>query len=142
MMGMLRTLGIEPGKTFKPDARATEILEQSVLAGRAQMEIYFEDWGRAMTPYWPDRQWGYVALGLKDLAGFSYETETALLLDDRAGGMFYGATFLPKSLEGGGTFYLCNLRDSKGDLFKGKNTYRMRVGSDVARPRFLGDCRL
>jgi len=131
MMGMLRTLDIEPGKPFKPDARSTEILEQSVLAGRAQMEIYFEDWGRAMTPYWPGSQWGYVALGLKDLAGFSYETETALLLDDRAGGMFYGATFLPKSLEGGGTFYLCSLRDANGDLFKGENTYRMRVGSDV-----------
>ena len=45
--------------------------------------------------------------------------------------MFYGATFLPKSLEGGGTFYLCALRDSKGELFKGASTYRMRVGSDV-----------
>jgi hypothetical protein len=37
------------------------------LAARAQMEAYFEDWGRAMTPYWPDRQWGYVALAMKDL---------------------------------------------------------------------------
>jgi hypothetical protein len=136
MMGMLRTVGIEPGKPFKPDARAIEILEQSVLAGRALMEAFFEEWGRCMTPYWPDRQWGYVALDTKDLAEFSYETDAALLLDDRAGGMFYGATFLPKSLEGGGTFYLCSLRDAKGDLFKGQNTYRMRVDRDVPAREF------
>jgi hypothetical protein len=131
IMGMLRTLGIEPGKPFKPDARATEILQQSVLAGRAQMEIFFENWGRAMSPYWPDRQWGFIALGTKEIAQFTYETDTTLYLDDRAGGMFYGATFLPKSLEGGGTFYLCGLRDATGELFKGPNTYRMRVPKDV-----------
>lgn len=131
MMGMLRTLGIAPRQTFQPDPRATEILEHAILAGRAQMEVYFEEWGRAMMPYWPDRQWGYIALGTPEIAQFTYETANTLYLDDRAGGMFYGATFLPKSLEGGGTFYLCGMRDSGGELFKGANTYRMRVGADV-----------
>lgn len=129
--GIRLTLGIAPGKAFKPSPRATAILGQSVLAGRAQMELFFETWGPAMMPFWPDRRWGFTALPTEDIAQFSYETPTTLYLDDRAGGMFYGATFLPKSLQGGGTFYLCSLRDSKGNLFKGPNTYRIRVGTDV-----------
>jgi hypothetical protein len=131
MVGMLRTLGIEVDKPFKPDARTTEILQQAVADSRAIMESYFETWGKAMTPYWPDRQWGYIAVGPETISEFTYETDTALYLDDRAGGMFYGATYLPKSLEGGGTFYLCSLRDSKGEMFKGSEVYRIRIPKDV-----------
>ncbi|WP_328393269.1 DUF1214 domain-containing protein [Nocardia sp. NBC_00416] len=50
--------------------------------------------------------------------------------------MFYGATFLPKSLQGGGTFYLCSLRDADGELFRGANTYRLRVPADVPADDF------
>jgi hypothetical protein len=131
MMGMLQTLGIEKDKPFRPDERSTEILERAVVDARAYLEHYFEAPGLGMTPYWPDRQWQYVALDAKHLAGFSYETENGLDYTARAGGMFYGATFLPKSLEGGGTFYLCSLRDSGGNLFRGNATYRLHVPANV-----------
>jgi hypothetical protein len=131
MMGMLQTLGIAKGQAFHPDVRTTEILERAVVDARAYLEHYFETPGLGMTPYWPDRQWQYVALDAKHLAGFSYETDDALDYTARAGGMFYGATFLPKSLEGGGTFYLCSLRDSEGNLFKGNGTYRLHVPAKV-----------
>jgi hypothetical protein len=132
----LRALGIAPGIKFEPDARNTEILKQSVVDARAFLEAFFEDWGRAMSKFYPDRQWGYIAVDPKHLEEFSYETNTALYYDDRAGGMFYGATFLPKSLEGGGVFYLCSLRDAQGNLFKGDGVYRMRVPKDVPAKDF------
>jgi hypothetical protein len=131
MMGMLDSLGVVPGKKFEPSARNTEILKQSVVDARAFLEAFCEDWGKAMSKFYPDRQWGYVAVDPKHLQEFSYETSTTLYYDDRAGGMFYGATFLPKSLEGGGVFYLCSLRDASGNLFKGDGLYRMRVPKDV-----------
>ncbi|MFM0658046.1 DUF1254 domain-containing protein [Paraburkholderia sediminicola] len=58
MMGMLDSFGIAPGKKFEPTARYTEILEQSVVDARAFLEAFFEDWGCAMSKYYPDRQWG------------------------------------------------------------------------------------
>lgn len=131
MMGMLYSLGIAPGKNFEPDELKASILKQSVVDARAILEAFFEDWGKAMSKFYPDRQWGYLAIDPKHLEAFTYETDTTLYYDDRAGGMFYGATFLPKSLEGGGVFYLCSLRDSKGNLFKGEGVYRMRVPKDV-----------
>ncbi|WP_327145837.1 DUF1214 domain-containing protein [Nocardia sp. NBC_01327] len=136
MMGMLPTLGIEPGEPFTPDARTREILEQAVLDARAILEEFFETPDRAMSPYWPGSQWGFLAIDPDRIQGFSYETDTALYYEDRAGGMFYGATFLPKSLQGGGTFYLCALRDSNGELFHGTSTYRLRVPNDVPAEDF------
>jgi hypothetical protein len=85
MMGILQTLGIEQGKSFRPDVRMTEILERAVVDARAYLEHYFETPGLGMTPYWPDRQWQYVALDAKHLAGFSYETDDALDCTARAG---------------------------------------------------------
>ncbi|WP_454564990.1 DUF1254 domain-containing protein [Pseudomonas sp. AIG] len=136
MMGMLYSLGIAPNLAFRPDARDTVILEQCVVDARAILESFFEDWGKAMSKFYPDRQWGYLAINPKHLEAFSYETDTTLYYDDRAGGMFYGATFLPKSLEGGGVFYLCSLRDSKGELFKGDRAYKMRVPKEVPAKDF------
>jgi hypothetical protein len=57
------------------------------------METYFEEWGRAMSPYWPDRQWDFIALGTKEIAQFTYETDTTLFLDDRAGVCFTALHF-------------------------------------------------
>jgi hypothetical protein len=98
MMGMLQTLGIKKGEPFYPTARTTGILERAVADARAYLEHYFETLGLGMTAYWPDRQWQYVALDAKHLGGLSYKTDDGLDHTARAGGMFYGATFIPKSL--------------------------------------------
>ncbi|MCP4388917.1 MAG: DUF1214 domain-containing protein, partial [Gammaproteobacteria bacterium] len=63
-------------------------------------------------------------------AGFPYETEDSVLVDDRAGGSYFWITYLPRYL-GGGTFYLTGLRDGDGELFNGQDTYKMNVPKDT-----------
>jgi Protein of unknown function (DUF1214) len=58
-----------------------------------------------------------------------------ILIDERAGGAYFWVTYLPKVL-GGGSFYLTGLRDSDGELFNGKDTYRLRVPADTPADDF------
>lgn len=40
-----------------------------------------------MSPYWPGSKWGFLAIDPDRIQGFSYETDTALYYQDRAGGL-------------------------------------------------------
>lgn len=136
MMGMLASIGIERGKPFAPDAKLQATLDAAITDARNLMEDYFVTPGRALTPWWPNSQWSaFSPEALKLANSFTYETDDALWLDARAGGMFFWATFVPKKL-GAGTFYLMGLRDSAGDLLNGTSTYRLRVPADVPAKEF------
>ena len=63
-------------------------------------------------------------------AGFPFATNDRLLIDERSGGVYFWATFIPKKL-GGGSFYLMVLRDSTGELFDGASSYRLSVPPDT-----------
>lgn len=127
MMAMLATLGIVKGRPFEPDSEVTAAIEEGVDCAFDAMQEYFTTPGVAMVPWWPERQWQVwnFAKGQPE-AGFPYETNERILIDERAGGSYFWITYLPKNL-GGGTFYLTGLRDSGGSLFDGTATYRLRV---------------
>jgi hypothetical protein len=136
MLGMLSSIGIERGKPFAPDARLQKTLDAAIVDARDLMQSYFVTPGRALAPWWPGSQWGaFSPEAMKRANGFTYETDDALWLDARAGGLFYWATFVPKKL-GAGTFYLMGLRDSAGKLFDGRSTYRLRVPAAVPAREF------
>lgn len=129
MMGMLASIGIERGKPFQPDAKMQKALDAAMIAARRIMQQYFET--RALTAWWPGSHWTAFSPNTLHVANeFTYETADALWLDERAGGLFYWATFVPKKL-GGGTFYLMGLRDSAGNLLDGSSTYRLHVPAAV-----------
>jgi hypothetical protein len=128
MLGMLASIGIQKGVPFEPDEKTRSVLEQAIVDGRAMMEHYFETPGRAFEMFWPDRQWG--AFTTPSESGFVFDEGDEILLDARAGGAFYWATFVPKEL-GAGSYYLMCLRDQAGDLLLGSNSYRLRVPADV-----------
>jgi hypothetical protein len=131
MMGMLASIGIERGKPFQPDAKTQKALDAALVDARRIMQHYFETPGRALASWWPGSQWTAPSPATMRVAnGFTFETDDALWIDARAGGIYYWATFLPKKL-GGGTFYLMNLRDSAGRLLNGQATYRLRVPAVV-----------
>lgn len=128
MLGMLASIGIQKEVPFEPDEKTGRALERAIVDARAMMEHYFETPGRAFEPFWPDRQWGAVTPPSE--SGFVFDEGDEVLLDKRAGGIFYWATFFPKQL-GAGTYYLMCLRDQAGELLLGSNTYRLRVPADV-----------
>ena len=136
MMAMLASLGIEQGKPFAPDEEMTAALEQGLHCAYDAMQHYFVTPGLAMQRYFADSDWQVwkFAEGQPE-AGFPYETEDRLLIDERAGGSYFWITYLPKSL-GGGTFYLTGLRDGDGNLLNGRDTYRLRVPADTPAKDF------
>jgi len=136
MMGMLPSLGIKKGKPFKPDADTAKTLEQAVKVGYKMMQNYFTTPGKALVPFWNDNQWQGPNFSREQAEeGFPFVTGDELLLDARAGGCYFWATFLPKHL-GKGSFYLMGLRDKTGAPLDGSSLYRLRVPKEVPAREF------
>jgi hypothetical protein len=136
MMGMLSSIGIEKGKPFKPAEETARALEQALKVGYDMMQEYFVTPGKALTPWWTGGQWQGPNFPQEQAEeGFPFVTADELLLDERAGGLYFWATFIPKHL-GKGSFYLIGLRDESGELFDGSSLYRLRVPKDVPAAQF------
>ena len=87
-------------------------------------------------PYWNEREWQALNLPKEQAAaGFPFVTNDEVLIDERAGGAYFWATYMPKVL-GKGSFYLMGLNDADGNPFDGKSTYRLRVSKDVPAKDF------
>lgn len=141
MVSLLKDLGIEKGKPFEPNERQKKAMHEGLLLAYASMQKYFVTPGKSMEPLWKDEkgnpktQWMFwlFAPGQAE-AGFPHETETEVLVDDRAAKYFY-VTYLPRYL-GGGTFYLTGLFDSNGDMYDGQSTYKLNVPKDTPAKDF------
>lgn len=136
MMGMLASLGIEKGKPFRPTPAQKKAMEGAVDEARQVMQHYFLN--EALKPYWPQSGWtgpNPSVWGKGETNGWSFETANAVWPDQRAGGIFYWATYIPRKL-GSGSFYLMGLRDSEGQLLKGDAHYKLRVPADVPVSQF------
>jgi hypothetical protein len=142
MISLLKDLGIEKGKSFNPTERQSKAIHEGLLLAYASMQSYFVTPGKCMKHLWkdgngkPKSQWLVwdFAPGQPE-AGFPYETEDSVLIDDRAGGSYFWITYLPKYL-GGGTFYLTGLRDSNGDMYEPLLTYKLNVPKDTPAKDF------
>ena len=136
MVNFLKDLGIEKGKPFEPTERQVEAMNEGLVLAYASMQRYFVEPGLATIPLWVDengdlkKQWLIwdFAEGQAEL-GFPYETDTEVLIDDRAWGSYFWITYLPKNL-GGGTFYLTGLRDADGEMYDHTQTYKLNVPAD------------
>jgi hypothetical protein len=104
---LLKVLGIEKGKPFKPTERQSRAIHEGLLLAYASMQKYFVTPGKSMEPLWKDANgkpkvhWMFwlFAPGQAE-AGFPHETENEELVDDRAAKYFY-VTYLPRYLGGG-----------------------------------------
>ncbi|MET0581400.1 MAG: DUF1254 domain-containing protein [Pseudoxanthomonas sp.] len=122
---MLRPLGLEKGKPFKPDSRQTKILTEAALVGEAMAKANTADRRFAGVKYRPDAHWDFaLQLDADDPAGFWN------LLDERAS-WFYeavgaGAAMAPKR-PGPSSAYLSAYKDGTGHWLDGAKSYRLRV---------------
>jgi len=122
---MLRPLGLEKGKPFKPDARQTKILTEAALVGEAMAKANSADRRFADGKFRSDAHWDYaLRLDADDPDSFWN------LLDERAS-WFYeavgaGAAMAPKR-PGPSSAYLSAYKDKAGKWLDGGNSYRLRV---------------
>ena len=122
---MLRPLGLEKGKPFKPSARQRKILADAALVGEAMAKANSADRRFAGSKYRPDAHWDFaLQLDADDPDAFWD------LLDERAS-WFYeavgaGPSMAPKR-PGPSSAYLGAYRDKAGRWLDGGKSYRLRV---------------
>jgi hypothetical protein len=122
---MLRPLGLEKGKPFKPDARQTKILTDGALVGEAMAKANSADRRFAGSKYRSDAHWDFALQLDADNPGAFWN-----LLDERAS-WFYeavgaGPAMAPKR-PGPSSAYLGAYKDKSGQWLDGGASYRLRV---------------
>jgi len=135
MMAMLRPLGIEKGKPFKPNERQEKILTEAALVGEAMAKANdFDKRQMELSHYKDGVQW-HLSLCLDP----SQEAEFYTQLDERAA-WFYEAATTSKGMvtktPGLGQVYLGSYKDKDGNWLDGANTYRLHVPPDAPVKQF------
>lgn len=135
MMGMLASIGIEPGKPFNPDAKVKAAMERAVVDAYFYLEQKSFEFFSANL-YWPNRHWASTLLPDPE-EGFGYETTDSILLDQRAFQFFVG-TYYPEKLVPGhaATMYMGAIADSTGQPLTAGKTYRLHVPKEVPAQQF------
>jgi len=132
-MAMLKPLGIEKGKPFKPTARQQKILADAAVTGElmAKANTYskrFED------PYWPSARW-------KDLfAVNTTQREPNFEQLDERGSYFYEGVAISEAMRsttpGFGQRYMGAYQDKDGGWLTGGNNYRLHVPANPPAKQF------
>jgi hypothetical protein len=131
-MGMLKSIGIEKGKQFKPDLATQRILReaaQETLTGFVDgMRSFGQQW-------WAEGHWCLPdTRGVK--TNFSYETPDALDVDARGLSNFAAFGFPKRVGEGGSIAYIIAFSDRRGKPLSGENTYALRVPANVPAKQY------
>jgi hypothetical protein len=135
MMGMLRSLGIEKGKPFKPADRLRKILAEATVVGEAMAKANdFEKRGMETAHYADGSHW-HIALLLNP----NQETPNYTQVDERAA-WTYEASCTSEGMvtktPGIGSVYLSTYKDKDGDWLDGAKTYRLRVPPNAPAAQF------
>jgi hypothetical protein len=129
-MGMLKSIGIEKGKSFKPDAATRTTLRAAAQEAKAQ---FIEGLTSYSQPWWPDRKWSPPdPKGIK--SGFTFQTADMLDVDAR-GWANYSAFGLPKKT-GESLVYLFAFSDSSGERLSGERTYTVHIPANVPAKQY------
>jgi hypothetical protein len=123
---MLETVGIKRGKPFAPDAGRVKLLEEAVQEAHEWVRAVYED----EPPFYQGRQWFFPA-GRDFIEGQSHNFTDGEVYPYTDRGVIYHMAFIGIKRLGIGQFYLVDLRDSAGELFRADRTYRMRVPAGV-----------
>jgi hypothetical protein len=128
IMGLLRTIGIEKGKEFRPDSMTRAALKSAV----SEVRFGLVESVSTVEPFWPDSRWGFPRAITSSKTAPRFETATYLDLDPRS--VMYFMIVAPSAKPG--PAYLMDVRDKKGELLRGANTYRLNVPANAPARQF------
>jgi hypothetical protein len=127
MFGMLKPLGLEPGKPFAPDARAAKILAEAAVLGDLMARTIAYAKRDATAIVYPGKRWEYSVRFELD----QENPEQTMVQFDARGAWFYLAIGMSTGMQGRipgfGQVYLETARDKAGNWLDGGKTYRFHV---------------
>jgi hypothetical protein len=123
MIDQLKSIGIEKGKPFNPNAKTTEVLYTAASEAKEFLEQMYE---AGFPPFFPDARWASPAWPELVRAGSSGYAETDIYpVDARA--LTYSIGYIGIKRLGTAQFYLIEGKDKKGNALEGNKTYRLAV---------------
>jgi hypothetical protein len=127
MIDHLKSIGIEKGKPFNPDAATKRVLTAAISEARALLEARYE---AGMPEYNPGIHWTLPAMP-DVIASYrtSYGEPNAYPVDSR--GLGYTYAFVGIRNLGAAQFYLISIKDKDGRPYEGNKTYRLRVPANA-----------
>jgi len=127
MIDTLRTLGIEKGKPFEPEAATQAVLLSALEEARAWLDMKYTE---VMVPFTDSARWALPALPeiIRATNAFFQELD-AYPIDARA--TCYSFAFFSSKHLGKGQFYLMTIHDRDGNPFIGAASYRLTVPADA-----------
>ena len=133
-MAMLKPLGIEKGKPFKPNARQTKILKDALVVGEAMVKA--NDFSKRLEKahYRDGSHWDFATT-----ANWDQRTEYYQQLDGSAA-WFYEAVTNDESMHGQetgwGQVYMSAYKDGDGDWLDGAANYVLHVPANPPAKTF------
>lgn len=129
-MGLMKAIGIEPGKPFRPDARMRAILERAAETGKAMaraVSFHSEDPERW---HWPDRKYAEAFMG-----GSPTFVSNGHTNHDARTNFFYLACATSKLMAsttpGVEQAYPWVAKDAAGNIFDGGKKYKMHLPPNI-----------
>lgn len=128
MYGMLKSLGIEKGIPFNPDARTTNILEEAAKRAIAELRVNTYANRDPARIVWNDRNWEW--LPIRQFNATTRDLGVATFLDLQATDNFSfqaigTSASIGKRQVGVGSIYFTNFHDNAGAFLDGSNTYKL-----------------
>ena len=124
MIDMLKTIGIEKGKPFSPDAKTRSIFETAAREAQAYIDAQYEM--SFNSPFFEGTHWAVPASKeVVDGMPTAFADPNSYPIDGRAA--IYAAVYFSARHLGAGQFYLMTLKDKDGLPFDGKKRYRLTV---------------
>lgn len=127
MIDQLKSVGIQKGKPFNPDAETRKLLETGIRNAKDWLEGKY---GEGFPPFFEDTRWTVPTLpdAVKGQST-NYADVNEYAVDAR--GIAYSYAYIGIKRLGAGQYYLINIKDKDGDSYEGGETYRLHVPPNV-----------
>jgi hypothetical protein len=127
MIDPLRSIGIEKGQPFNPDAATKAALDAAAREAKAWLEAQYD---AGLPEFYPASRWAVPALP-ELLAAVQKDFNEPDHYPVDARGLTYTYAYIGIKRLGAGQFYLISIRDKDGNAFDGGKTYRLTVPPSV-----------
>jgi hypothetical protein len=128
MIDQLKSIGIEKGKPFNPDAKTQDILKAAAREAHAWLDARYET--VFSQPYFEGGRWAFpVSRELGENQPTFFAKPDVYPVDDR--GLAYSFGFVGIKHLGAGQYYLMAIKDKEGQPFDGGSAYRLTVPANA-----------
>ena len=128
MIDFLKTIGIEKGKPFDPDAETTEVLSAAAREAHAWLDLKYKD--VFSPPFNEGKHWALPAApGVSEAMMSNFTEPDAYPVNGR--GVAYSMAFFSAKHLGAGQYYLMTIADKDGRPLGGGSGYRLHMPPDA-----------